>query len=71
MAARPLKILKVTSRAFLWIWMYRNDLVFKDKTKRPNILAYEVKALAFLWFKSRAKWDRDLLWEAWANNPFL
>lgn len=70
MATRPLEILEVMSRAFLWnIRTYRNDLVLKGMVERPNTLAYEVNVLAFLWIKSKAKWGRDLLSEAWANNP--
>ena len=70
--SRYLDTLEAISRAFLWtIWNYRNDVIFNTNTKvkSPFALAYDVKALAFLWIRIRAKWGRNMIWNFWVENP--
>nr|KAJ0228233.1 hypothetical protein LSAT_V11C100039910 [Lactuca sativa] len=49
----------------------KNDVIFNTNTKVKSslALAYDVKALAFLWIRNRAKWGRNLIWNFWVENP--
>ena len=54
----------VVIRAFMWLlWMHRNEVCFKGKVKTIALLASDVRALAFLWYKNRGKQVSDVQWD--------
>ncbi|XP_022041395.1 uncharacterized protein LOC110943975 [Helianthus annuus] len=52
--------------AFWCVWKLRNDIVFRQAAPNITRTLDEIKSMAFLWIKSRAKLN-TLTWEDWSR----
>lgn len=54
----------------IWkLWKARNDQVFSNLRKYPNVIKHEIVSMVFEWCKHRGKIG-NLCWDNWCNSPF-
>ncbi|KAJ0547437.1 hypothetical protein HanIR_Chr08g0372181 [Helianthus annuus] len=61
------KVIYLVLQTTMWcIWKARNDLIFNSKQPIVGRIKDEIRALGFLWLRSRAK-ASSVTWTDWCN----